>query len=159
GCVDETTEDLFQCEHWDDTGGQELAYSFTVPNGQYLVNLFFANVYSGTTSPGARLFDISVEGQVVYNAFDQVAAAGGSARGGVRSAVANAPDGHVNMGFVHRLETPAVRAIEALRADRDGDGFSPPQDCNDLDPAIHPGASDANCDGVDNNCNGATDEG
>ena len=32
-------------------------------------------------------------------------------------------------------------------------------DCNDSDPAINPAASDANCDGIDNNCSGAADEG
>jgi glucose/arabinose dehydrogenase len=159
GCVDETTMDLFQCEHWDDQGGQELAYSFTVPNGQYLVNLFFANIYSGTTAPGERLFDINVEGQLVYGDFDQVAAAGGNAVAIVRSAVANVADGHLNILFGHEVENPAVKAIEVLHGDRDGDGYFAPQDCNDLDPNVHPGASDADCDGVDNNCNGQTDEG
>ena len=32
-------------------------------------------------------------------------------------------------------------------------------DCNDSNSAINPAASDANCDGIDNNCNGSTDEG
>jgi glucose/arabinose dehydrogenase len=159
GCIDETTMDLFQCEHWDDSSAPELAYSFTVPNGQYLVNLFFANTYTGTVNPGSRLFDISVEGQIVYNNFDQVAAAGGSAVAVVRSVVANVIDGHLNIEFEHEVENPAIKAIEVLRADRDGDGYFAPQDCNDFDPAVHPGVSDANCDGIDNNCNGSTDEG
>ena len=32
-------------------------------------------------------------------------------------------------------------------------------DCNDSNPVIHPGASDANCNGIDDNCNGQIDEG
>jgi len=32
-------------------------------------------------------------------------------------------------------------------------------DCNDADAAVHPGANDINCNGVDDNCNGAIDEG
>jgi len=32
-------------------------------------------------------------------------------------------------------------------------------DCNDATASVHPGVSDANCDGVDNNCNGQADEG
>ena len=41
--------------------------------------------------------------------------------------------------------------------DNDGDGFGPAEDCNDDDAAINP-AADELCDGLDNNCNGDTDE-
>src|SRR4051794_18886719 len=42
-------------------------------------------------------------------------------------------------------------------SDFDGDGSLPPADCNNLDPAVHPGAvdkpdaafEDTNCDGID----------
>jgi hypothetical protein len=52
--------------------------------------------------------------------------------------------------------------------DVDGDGFGLPdspgcaggngEDCDDASPEIHPGTTEA-CDGVDNNCDGETDEG
>jgi hypothetical protein len=42
--------------------------------------------------------------------------------------------------------------------DSDGDGYTPPQDCNDANPAINPGASEECGDGIDNNCNGVADE-
>ena len=41
--------------------------------------------------------------------------------------------------------------------DRDGDGYSTPADCDDSDPDVHPGATDA-CNGVDDDCDGDTDE-
>jgi hypothetical protein len=62
-------------------------------------------------------------------------------------------------------------------ADADGDGFGDPnssqsgftciqptgfvannEDCDDSNANVHPNASDSNCDGIDNNCNGETDE-
>jgi hypothetical protein len=36
-------------------------------------------------------------------------------------------------------------------ADADGDGYDAPEDCDDTDAAIHPGA-DEHCDGVDEDC-------
>ncbi len=46
--------------------------------------------------------------------------------------------------------------------DRDGDGFyggpchqNVPADCDDKDPAVHPGAEDPEGDGIDQNCDGA----
>jgi len=44
-----TTDDvLYQTERWDSSTSPELMYSFSVPNGDYVVNLYFAEIYSGT---------------------------------------------------------------------------------------------------------------
>jgi hypothetical protein len=42
--------------------------------------------------------------------------------------------------------------------DRDCDGFTPPDDCNDENADIHPGVQEA-CNEIDDNCDGQTDEG
>jgi hypothetical protein len=51
-----------------------------------------------------------------------------------------------------------ITAVFTLpNADNDGDGYSVPDDCNDDDPLIHPGADEICGDGVDQNCD-PTDE-
>ncbi|MCX6056788.1 MAG: putative metal-binding motif-containing protein [Chloroflexi bacterium] len=42
--------------------------------------------------------------------------------------------------------------------DFDGDGYSPPVDCNDKNASIHPDALDSPKDGIDQNCNGDPDK-
>ena len=72
GCDSDSTQDLFRCEHFDRAIAPELTYTFAVENGEYLVNLLFANTFVTTVDPDARLFDIVVDGAVAYPAFDQV---------------------------------------------------------------------------------------
>ena len=45
-----------------------------------------------------------------------------------------------------------------VAGDTDGDGWAPPADCNDANAAVYPGAPEP-CDGLDNDCDGTTDDG
>ncbi len=45
-----------------------------------------------------------------------------------------------------------------LTTDADGDGYDAGEDCDDSDASVNPGAEEA-CDDVDNDCDGAIDEG
>mgnify|MGYP000713246903 CR=1 FL=1 len=51
-----------------------------------------------------------------------------------------------------------VTDTAALVVDEDGDGYAGDEDCNDTDASVGPGAVEV-CDGVDNDCDGAIDEG
>jgi hypothetical protein len=117
GCEDDATEDILQCEHFDRPADPELMYAFNVPNGSYVVNLFFANTFDETAEVGDRVFDIVVEGNLVYPEFDQIAAAGGSGRAVVRSAVVTVIDGDgLSLSLIHGTENPSIKAIEILTA-------------------------------------------
>ncbi|MBM4319713.1 MAG: hypothetical protein FJ125_07080, partial [Deltaproteobacteria bacterium] len=52
----------------------------------------------------------------------------------------------------------AAPPAAAQPQDGDGDGFAPPEDCDDEDPAVHPGVAELVCNGVDDDCDQATDE-
>ncbi len=55
-------------------------------------------------------------------------------------------------------ETGVPATDSAAPADNDGDGSPEGEDCDDGDPAVNPSAAEL-CDGLDNNCDGETDEG
>jgi len=61
----------------------------------------------------------------------------------------------VNEGKVERTDTAQASADDL---DADGDGYSAAEDCDDDDAAVNPGAIEV-CDGVDNDCDDAVDEG
>lgn len=52
---------------------------------------------------------------------------------------------------------PGQRFVCVAEDDCDGDGYPAPEDCNDHDPLVNPGAYDFPGDGIDNDCDGAVD--
>jgi hypothetical protein len=58
-----------------------------------------------------------------------------------------------------RAQVQAMIDCLASGADADGDGFDCTVDCNDADPATHPGAVEVCSDGLDQDCTGVADDG
>ena len=80
-----------------------------------LFNLLFGNVYRFTTTVGARVFDVAIEGDVVLNDFDQVAAAGGSGLMINRAILVDVTDGNgIQIEFIRGVQNPSVKGIEVL---------------------------------------------
>lgn len=64
----------------------------------------------------------------------------------------NGPDNAYGYGLIDAYQ--AYNRLASVVVDSDGDGFAIAQDCNDNDPAVHPGAPEIKHDGVDQDCNG-----
>src|SRR5687767_3518251 len=67
---------LFQTERYDGAAAPELQWDFPVSPGSYEVRLYLAEIYSGAQFVGARVFDVSIEGQLVLDNYDVFAAVG-----------------------------------------------------------------------------------
>jgi hypothetical protein len=109
-----TPTEIWNMERWDPGDGDEMQYEFSVPSGQQVeVRLYFYDGYSGTSDPGDRVFDVSVEGQTVED-FDPIAAYGDQ-KGGMESFTVTS-DGTVDVDFTHVVENPQINAIEIVES-------------------------------------------
>lgn len=79
---------------------------------------------------------------------------GGAATGGGSTGTAGTSSG---AGGAAGAGLPPCQPAK-VGADNDGDGFAQPEDCNDNDRLVNPGAFELVGDAVDNNCDGAVDE-
>ncbi|WP_394749385.1 malectin domain-containing carbohydrate-binding protein [Spongiimicrobium salis] len=117
--VDQTTTPLsiFDTERFDlDAAVPDMTYSFpVVENGDYVVRIYLGNGFDGTNQVGDRFFDILIEGNLVEDDFDPIAAFG-DLTGGVLTYQVPVTDGILDIVFDHQLENPFLNAIEILRA-------------------------------------------
>jgi hypothetical protein len=104
---------LYQDEHYYQGNWN---YTFTnVPNGNYTVNLYFAEIYSGCFVAGCRVFDVLVQGHTFLSNFDVYTAAGGGNIGIVRSTNATVTNGTLVIAFqAPTSQFPTISAIEIL---------------------------------------------
>lgn len=56
-------------------------------------------------------------------------------------------------------DDPMLAGSRCPVVDTDGDGFSPPDDCDDTNPGINPGAGEVCGNGLDDNCDGVVEDG
>ena len=77
------------------------------------MKLHFAEVYSGITGPGMRVFSFNVQGHE-FKDFDIWAKAGGFDKAYVQSADVEVTGGKLDITFTPNLENPKVCGIEIL---------------------------------------------
>jgi len=100
---------LLATYHWNPT-----SYSFAVANGQYHVNLYFAEANPSAEVAGARVFNVSLQGTVVFANLDIFKTVGANAAL-VDGADLTVSNGAITIGFTPVAGLmPKINAIEIL---------------------------------------------
>lgn len=122
-------DELFRTERFGDA-----SYSFPVPDGNYIVELFFAEIFQGINGggealPGERIFDVNIEGgNVELSALDLLDPEAGGAfdpgTGIVKSFAVSVSDGALDIVLTTTVDNAKISAI-CIRED-DGSLNTPP---------------------------------
>jgi len=99
---------LFQAEHYSMTG-----FTYAVPNGNYLVKLYFAETYEGISDVGQRVFSVNVQGHEIKD-LDVFAKAHGAMKAYIESVPVKVTDGKVHITFTPNAENPEINAVEII---------------------------------------------
>lgn len=100
---------LYQSVRWGNFG-----YNFAVPNGSYTVNLKFAEV--SLNSIGQRIFSVGINGALVLQNFDVMAAAGGPLVAIDKAFPVTVTNGNIQIAFYRGAANyPMVNAIEIVQ--------------------------------------------
>lgn len=109
--IDATVEDtLYQTERYNPAGNPELQYSFAVNNGDYIVNLYFAEI-SGVV---LRTFNVEMEGQTFLSGLN-IDAEVGRYTALVKSNLVTVSDGALDISFLRGVQNPKIAAIEIIK--------------------------------------------
>jgi hypothetical protein len=93
--------------------GDAFGYQFDVPNGQYEVELYFAEVFHNAA--GQRVFDVILEGQTKLHDYDIFAAAGGKLQSVVESFAITVTDGQLDLILDTKVDLAMINAIRVTR--------------------------------------------
>lgn len=101
---------------YEDFRKNPASYSFQVPNGQYQLNLYFDEATPRAEKITGRVFNVSVQGNVVFPELDIFAAAGANAAL-IKSVNVSVTNGALTIGFTRVVGLdPEISAIEILPA-------------------------------------------
>ena len=103
------------------SGDAGVSYEFDVANGDYAVTLLFDEGWNGAKAPGARVFDVKLEGKLALDDFDIAKAYGWNTAGSETLAV-TVTDGTLDLDFIQGVENPQINAIEIRKVGGSGTG-------------------------------------
>ena len=115
--IDRAVDDtLFKTDRIDSaTALPDLAYAFTLANGDYEVQLFLAELNTASSAVGKRVFDVVIENQLAFDNLDVFALAGAPFTAVVVSTTTSVTDGQLNLAFVRGIGNPKANAIKVIR--------------------------------------------
>jgi len=99
---------LFQSHAWSTEG---LSYDFDIADGQYTVELYFAEVYEPTSRTDGRVFDVSLEGEVIRDSLDVYAEVGDDAAFVVTKTV-TVSDGSLTLDLENETQNSMLSGIK-----------------------------------------------
>ena len=91
-----------------------MIYNINAIDGEYIVNLYFANLYNSTSEPGERLFNVNIEGVRYLTNFDP-SAEYGQRIGGMEQFNITVTGGSLEIAFSENIQNPLINGIEILR--------------------------------------------
>jgi len=111
-------EQLFDQERYDQPEVPDMTFDIPLANGTYLIRLYFANGFNGTSDPGQRVFVVAAEGVTLEQSLD-LSARFGHQVGVALSYPVTVGDGVLNVSLLHgAIENPLINAIEVLGEDQ-----------------------------------------
>lgn len=108
-----TNQALFQQGRYNPNFSAGMVYTFAVPNGQYHVNLYFAETYAATQVKGARVFNVKMQGAAAFSNLDIFSLVGANAAL-TETASVTVTNGQLTIEFDNLVQTAKVNAIEIL---------------------------------------------
>jgi hypothetical protein len=113
GAVSGTSDPgLYQAGRWSDA--RALTYTFPLANGAYHVNLYFAELYPQDQHVGARVFNVKLQGNLLFQNLDIFAAAGANTAL-VKGADISVTNGTVQIEFDNIADHAKIVAIEIMQ--------------------------------------------
>ncbi len=112
--IDEITyETVMNYQRGVDESSPPMIFSMSLPTGEYIMNLYFANLYSGTSDPNERILSVNIEDERYIDLLDPSAEYGHRVAGLVQNNVI-VTDGTLDIEFIRELSDPIINAIEIL---------------------------------------------
>ncbi|CAN5285718.1 hypothetical protein BH20ACT24_BH20ACT24_16650 [soil metagenome] len=111
-----TPSQVYSSERWDPSDLPEMEWHFPVTAGTNVkIRLYMGNQYSGTSQPGQRVFNVSIDNLPALTNYDIAADVGHQV--GTMKEFTRVSDGTIDITFGHVVENPLINAIEIINPD------------------------------------------